>query len=133
MLLLPRSGIAGLSFAVDVANAGLKTCIVTKKGGDESSTNYAQGGIACVTSETDDFEKHILDTLNAGAGLCDAEIVREVVKDGPSCIEAIQKLGVAFSKLEDGRVSLGKEGGHSKRRILHVEDMTGRAIEHEPT
>ena len=128
-VIVAGSGIAGLSFAVDVANAGLKTCIVTKKGGDESSTNYAQGGIACVTSETDDFERHIEDTINAGAGLCDPDIVRDVVSDGPGRIEAIQKLGVEFSKLQDGRVSLGKEGGHSKRRILHVEDMTGRAIE----
>lgn len=128
-VIVAGSGIAGLSFAIEVANAGLKTCIVTKKGGDESSSNYAQGGIACVTSDSDDFEKHIEDTINAGAGLCSADIVREVVKDGPSRIEAMQKLGVEFSKLEDGRVSLGKEGGHSKRRILHVEDMTGRAIE----
>ncbi|MCG8527923.1 MAG: L-aspartate oxidase [Opitutales bacterium] len=123
------SGIAGLSFAIDAAEAGLKTCIVTKKGGDESNTNYAQGGIACVTSESDDFERHIEDTMTAGAGLCDSEVVREVVKDGPARIEDIQRLGVEFSKLSDGRVSLGKEGGHSKRRILHVEDMTGRAIE----
>lgn len=128
-VIVAGSGIAGLSFAVDVANAGLKTCIVTKKGGDESSTNHAQGGIACVTSETDDFEKHVEDTLYAGAGLCNVDIVREVVRDGPDRIEAIRKLGVEFSKLDDGRVSLGKEGGHSKRRILHVEDMTGRAIE----
>jgi L-aspartate oxidase len=112
-----------------VANAGLKTCIVTKKGGDESNTNYAQGGIACVTSDSDDFERHIEDTINAGAGLCDPSIVREVIKDGPARIDEIQRLGVEFSRLDDGRVSLGKEGGHSKRRILHVEDMTGRAME----
>ena len=128
-VLVAGSGIAGLSFAIDVADAGFKVCIVTKKGGDESSTNYAQGGIACVTSESDDFERHIEDTVNAGAGLCDPAVVREVVRDGPERIEAIKRLGVEFSRLDDGRVSLGKEGGHSKRRILHVEDMTGRAIE----
>lgn len=128
-VIVAGSGIAGLSFAIDVANAGLKTCVVTKKGGDESNTNYAQGGIACVTSESDGFDHHIEDTLQAGAGLCDEDVVKEVVRDGPERIEAIRRLGVEFSKLGDGRVSLGKEGGHSKRRILHVEDMTGRAIE----
>ena len=128
-VIVAGSGIAGLSFAIDVANAGFKVCIVTKKGGDESSSNHAQGGIACVTSESDDFERHIEDTLIAGAGLCNRDIVREVVRDGPERIEAIRNLGVKFSQLDDGRVSLGKEGGHSKRRILHVEDMTGRAIE----
>lgn len=128
-VIVAGSGIAGLSFAIDVANAGFNVCIVTKKGGDESNTNYAQGGIACVTSESDDFERHIEDTIHAGAGLCREDIVREVIKDAPSRIEAIQQIGVEFSKMDDGRVSLGKEGGHSKRRILHVEDMTGRAIE----
>jgi L-aspartate oxidase len=128
-VMVAGSGIAGLSFAIDVANAGYRVCVVTKKGGDESNTNYAQGGIACVTSESDAFEQHIEDTLVAGAGLCDLDVVREVVKDGPARIEEIQRIGVSFSRMEDGRVSLGKEGGHSKRRILHVEDMTGRAIE----
>ncbi len=128
-VIVAGSGIAGLSFALKVAQAGYRTCIVTKKGRDESNTNYAQGGIASVTSESDDFERHIEDTLNAGAGLCDISVVREVISDGPSRIREIMELGVEFSRLEDGRMSLGKEGGHSKRRILHVEDMTGKAIE----
>lgn len=123
------SGIAGLSFALKVAGAGKTVAIITKKNSAESNTNYAQGGIAAVTSRTDDIETHVADTLDAGDGLCDASVVREILKDGPSCIEELVQHGVAFSQLEDGRVSLGKEGGHSKRRILHVKDLTGKAIE----
>ena len=123
------SGIAGLSFALRLADRGRRVCIVTKKDQAESNTNYAQGGIACVTSSSDDFESHVADTLEAGDGLCDPEVVREIVREGPDRIREIVDLGVRFSQLEDGRVSLGKEGGHSKRRILHVKDITGRAIE----
>ena len=123
------SGIAGLSFALRLATKGRSVCIVTKKDKAESNTNYAQGGIACVTSSTDDFESHVADTLEAGDGLCNREVVREIVKEGPERIREIGEIGVRFSQLEDGRVSLGKEGGHSKRRILHVKDITGRAIE----
>ncbi|CAI8303684.1 MAG: L-aspartate oxidase [Opitutia bacterium UBA7350] len=123
------SGIAGLSFALKVAEAGKTVAIITKKNSAESNTNYAQGGIAAVTSCTDDIETHVADTLNAGDGLCDVAAVREILKDGPACIDELVRYGVAFSQLEDGRVSLGKEGGHSKRRILHVKDVTGKAIE----
>lgn len=123
------SGIAGLSFAVKVAEAGKRVAIITKKNSAESNTNYAQGGIAAVTSKTDDVETHVADTLEAGDGLCHEEAVREILRDGPECIEELIQRGVAFSQLEDGRVSLGKEGGHSKRRILHVKDVTGKAIE----
>ena len=123
------SGIAGLSFALKVAAAGQSVAIITKKNSAESNTNYAQGGIAAVTSRTDDVETHVADTLDAGDGLCDAAAVREILKDGPACIEELIEYGVAFSQLEDGRVSLGKEGGHTKRRILHVKDVTGKAIE----
>lgn len=123
------SGIAGLSFALGLSQRGHTVCIVTKKDSAESNTNYAQGGIACVTSSTDDFESHVADTLEAGDGLCDPEVVREIVREGPERIREIVNRGVEFSQLEDGRVSLGKEGGHSKRRILHVKDVTGRAIE----
>ncbi|HOO93844.1 MAG TPA: FAD-binding protein, partial [Opitutales bacterium] len=128
-VIVAGSGIAGLSFALKVADAGFSICIVTKKGIDDSNTNHAQGGIACVTSGTDDFEKHIADTMTAGAGLCDREVVRQVVSDGPARIREIVNIGVEFSRLDDGQMSLGREGGHSERRILHVEDMTGRAIE----
>lgn len=123
------SGIAGLSFALKVATAGKSVAIITKKNSAESNTNYAQGGIAAVTSRTDDVETHVADTLDAGDGLCDAAAVREILKDGPACINELIEYGVAFSQLEDGRVSLGKEGGHTKRRILHVKDVTGKAIE----
>jgi L-aspartate oxidase len=123
------SGIAGLSFALKVADAGKRVAIITKKNSAESNTNYAQGGIAAVTSQTDDVEMHVADTLNAGDGLCDENAVREIIKDGPGSIDELVKRGVDFSQLGDGRVSLGKEGGHSKRRILHVRDVTGKAIE----
>lgn len=123
------SGIAGLSFALKVAEAGKRVAIITKKNSAESNTNYAQGGIAAVTSQTDDVEMHVADTLTAGDGLCDETAVREILKDGSSSIDELVKRGVDFSQLGDGRVSLGKEGGHSKRRILHVRDVTGKAIE----
>ncbi|MGB1127550.1 MAG: L-aspartate oxidase [Opitutales bacterium] len=123
------SGIAGLSFALKVAEAGRRVAIITKKNSAESNTNYAQGGIAAVTSQTDDVEMHVADTLDAGDGLCDEEAVREILRDGPSSIDELVRRGVDFSQLDDGRVSLGREGGHSKRRILHVKDVTGKAIE----
>ena len=123
------SGIAGLSFALKVAEAGRRVAIITKKNSAESNTNYAQGGIAAVTSKTDDVQEHVADTLNAGDGLCDEAVVREILADGPASIEKLVNRGVAFTQLNDGRVSLGKEGGHSKRRILHVKDITGKAIE----
>ena len=123
------SGIAGLSFALKVAEGGQRVAIITKKDSAESNTNYAQGGIAAVTSKTDDVEMHVADTLAAGDGLCDPHAVREIVKDGAASIRELARRGVAFTQLDDGSVSLGKEGGHSKRRILHVKDVTGKAIE----
>lgn len=123
------SGIAGLSFALKVAERGRRVAIVTKKDSAESNTNYAQGGIAAVTSQTDDFELHVADTLTAGDGLCREDVVREVVSHGPARIDELKQIGVDFTQLDDGRISLHKEGGHSKRRILHVKDLTGAAIE----
>lgn len=123
------SGIAGLSFALKVAEAGRRVAIITKKNSAESNSNYAQGGIAAVTSGTDDVESHVADTLDAGDGLCEEPVVREILRDGAGCIEELIRRGVTFTQLDDGRVSLGKEGGHSKRRILHVKDVTGKAIE----
>ncbi len=128
-LVIVGSGIAGLSFALKVAQAGFRVAIFTKKDKAESNTNYAQGGIAAVTSAGDDLDKHVEDTLEAGDGLCDPEIVREILKDGPARIGDLIEMGVSFSSLDDGRISLGKEGGHSKRRVLHVKDVTGKAIE----
>jgi L-aspartate oxidase len=122
------SGIAGLSFALKAADLGSVT-VVTKKKQVDSATNLAQGGIAAVLDKSDDFENHIKDTLESGAGLCDEEVVRMVVKDGPERIHELICLGVEFVKNNDGSLSLGKEGGHSNRRVAHAFDLTGREIE----
>jgi len=128
-VLVVGSGIAGLSFALKVAQQGHTVAILTKKTRAESNTNYAQGGIAVVTSKTDDFASHVRDTLTAGDGLCDEKVVREIVRDGPACVKELVDIGLKFSRTESGAYDLGREGGHSKRRILHVKDMTGKAIE----
>ena len=128
------SGIAGLSFALKVAARG-RVAIVTKKDRAESNTNYAQGGIAAVTSKEDSFELHVRDTLEAGAGLCKERVVRTIVQEGPARIAELIELGMKFSEREipatpgTHELDLGKEGGHSKRRILHAKDVTGREIE----
>src|SRR5208283_4936335 len=132
--LILGSGIAGLTFALKVAPRG-RVAIVTKKDRAESNTNYAQGGIASVTSKEDSFESHMRDTLTAGAGLCKKDVVRTIVEDGPARIAELIELGMKFSERdaldEDGgkQLDLGREGGHSKRRILHAQDVTGREIE----
>jgi L-aspartate oxidase len=132
--LILGSGIAGLSFALKVAPRG-RVAIVTKKDRAESNTNYAQGGIAAVTSREDSFESHVRDTLAAGAGLCKESVVRTIVEEGPARIQELIELGMKFSERdapsEDGgrELDLGREGGHSKRRILHAKDITGREIE----
>jgi L-aspartate oxidase len=132
--LILGSGIAGLTFALQVAPRG-RVAIVTKKDRAESNTNYAQGGIASVTSKEDSFELHIRDTLEAGAGLCKENVVRIIVEEGPARIAELIKLGMKFSERQapgqDGgrELDLGREGGHSKRRILHAQDVTGREIE----
>jgi len=128
------SGIAGLFFALKVAPHG-RVAIITKKNSAESNTNYAQGGIASVTSKEDSFELHVRDTLEAGAGLCKEDVVRTIVSEGPARIQELIELGMKFSEREDPlnhgshELDLGKEGGHSKRRILHAKDMTGREVE----
>jgi L-aspartate oxidase len=127
------SGIAGLTFALQVAPHG-RVALITKKDRAESNTNYAQGGVASVTSAEDSFELHVRDTLEAGAGLCREEVVRTIVQDGPARIKELVELGMKFTERElaaDGRreFDLGREGGHSKRRILHAKDVTGREIE----
>jgi L-aspartate oxidase len=128
------SGLAGLSFALKVAPRG-RVAILTKKDRAESNTNYAQGGIAAVTSREDSFELHVRDTLQAGAGLCKEPAVRAIIEEGPARIAELIELGMHFSEreipLSNGarELDLGKEGGHSKRRILHAKDITGREIE----
>ncbi len=124
------SGIAGLTFALHAARSGTVT-IVTKKEKMEGSTNYAQGGIASVFDPNDRFDFHIKDTLESGDGLCHEDIVRMVVQEGPPRIDELISLGVNFSHLSDDSdtLDLGREGGHSKRRIVHVKDLTGREVE----
>jgi L-aspartate oxidase len=128
--LIVGSGIAGLWFALKMADQNHRVAILTKKDQAESNTNYAQGGVACVMSDTDDFESHVRDTMEAGDGLCDEEVVRRIVREGPARIRELIQLGLKFSTTETGEFDLGREGGHSERRILHVKDMTGKAIEH---
>jgi len=123
------SGIAGLSLALKIAAAGRSVVILTKKNRADSNTNYAQGGIACVTSSTDDFDSHVADTLRAGDGLCREDVVRTIVSEGPERIRELIDLGLQFSQNATGAYDLGREGGHTHRRILHVKDMTGKAIE----
>lgn len=121
------SGIAGLSFALKVADAGT-VAIVTKKERAESNTNYAQGGIAAVMDAGDSVDKHIEDTLIAGAGLCNREVVEIVVQEGPERVRELMELGARFSQ-ENGELHLGREGGHSENRIVHAADTTGHEVE----
>jgi len=122
------SGIAGLSFALKAAEIG-KVIIITKKDDKESNTNYAQGGIASVMGKNDSFDIHIHDTLTAGSGLCHEEAVRYMVYNGPAAIEKLLRNGVAFSKTGEKSLDLSREGGHSRKRIVHARDYTGREIE----
>ncbi len=122
------SGIAGLTFAMKAASKG-HVVVITKRGRAESNTAGAQGGIACVSSREDSFELHIQDTLTAGAGLCNESVVRHVVAEAPARIAELIQMGVQFDQHSGGNLDLGKEGGHSKRRVLHVQDFTGLAIE----
>ena len=122
------SGLAGLSFALKAARNGT-VVIITKKAKAESNTAWAQGGIACVTDESDSIESHVQDTLGAGAGLCDEAVVRSIVRDGPGRIAELIEIGVMFDQQSNGRPDLTREGGHAKRRILHSRDATGREIE----
>jgi L-aspartate oxidase len=125
------SGIAGLTFAIKAAKHG-RVAIVTKRKGVDSNTAWAQGGVACVTSDEDSFDLHIRDTLEAGAGLCDPAAVEIVVKEGPGRVRELMELGLHFDeRYVSGHreLDLGREGGHSKRRVLHVHDVTGYEIE----
>ena len=122
------SGIAGLSFALKAANHG-KVLIITKSNEDESNTKYAQGGVAVVVDKSDSFEKHIADTLAAGDGLCDVNVVENVVREGPKRIQEIIDYGTHFDKGKNGMYDLAREGGHSEHRVLHYKDVTGFEIE----
>jgi L-aspartate oxidase len=125
------SGIAGISFAIRAAEHGSVT-LITKNDPLNSNTAWAQGGISAVLpnglrDQNDSIEKHIADTLDAGAGLCDEETVRTIVGEGAQTIEELVSWGTTFDRKND-RYSLGREGGHSERRILHSKDTTGHEI-----
>ena len=122
------SGIAGLSYALKVAEYG-KVCILTKSDASECSTKYAQGGIAAVMYDNDSYEKHINDTLIAGAGLCDFESVKITITESTDRIKELIDWGTNFDKKQTGVYDLAKEGGHSEYRILHHRDNTGFEIE----
>lgn len=126
------SGIAGLTYALKVAQhfPEKSITILTKAERDETNTKYAQGGVASVTDFINDsFDKHIEDTLIAGDGLCNREVVEIVVKEGAERVKEIISWGAHFDKNTDGEYALGKEGGHSEFRILHHKDITGKEIE----
>jgi len=130
--LIIGSGIAGLTYAIKVSqnNPNAKVAIVTKSDENESNTKYAQGGIAIVIDQiSDSYEQHIQDTLKAGDGLCDLEVVKMVVTEGPKRFNELVNWGVNFDKKSTGDYDLGLEGGHTKNRILHHKDITGFEIE----
>ena len=128
-VLVIGSGIAGLFYSLRVAEFG-SVAVVTKKRAADSATNWAQGGIAAVLAGDDSFEQHVQDTLAAGAGLCREDVVRHVVERGPAMIEALLELGADFDPGEaEHTLDLGREGGHTRRRIVHHRDATGREIE----
>ncbi|MBC2709612.1 MAG: L-aspartate oxidase, partial [Desulfosarcina sp.] len=133
--LIIGSGIAGLMYALKVADSGT-VALVTKKQAVDSNTNLAQGGIASVFDRQDSFDLHIQDTLDAGDGLCNLDVVHQVVTGGPERIRELMEIGVSFNTAGDdpgenssAPFDLGREGGHSCNRIVHAHDMTGREVE----
>ncbi len=130
--LVMGSGVAGLSFALKVADHGSVT-IITKKNVQHSNTALAQGGVASVFGKTDSFDLHIADTLAAGDGLCSREVTEIVVKNGPDRIRELMAMGARFNmekgKDSEKQLAMGQEGGHSRKRIVHAHDLTGKEIE----
>lgn len=134
------SGISALAFALETSSKGHRVCVVTKRSASEANTAYAQGGIAAVLSPTDSFDAHVRDTLRAGAGLCRREVVERVVRDGPQVVRRLAAYGVQFDRrsevpgaghdegADDVEYDLGREGGHSHRRVLHAGDVTGAEV-----
>jgi L-aspartate oxidase len=122
------SGIAGLSFALKAAEHG-KVMLISKTNIEETNTVYAQGGIAAVTYDPDSVEKHINDTLVCGDGLCNKDVVKMVVTEGPEQIKQLIQWGVKFDKKTTGQYDLAREGGHTEHRILHHKDNTGFEIQ----
>jgi len=131
-ILIIGSGISGLGLAIKLAglNKDLDILLITKENLKDCNTYNAQGGIASVwDKKNDSFEKHIQDTLSAGDQLCNESVVREIINQAPERISELIEWGVDFNRNEKGDYDLGKEGGHSQRRILHVNDQTGKSIE----
>ena len=131
--LIIGSGIAGLTLALKLSAWG-KVAVITKRGMTDTSTSMAQGGIASVFNKLDSFDLHIKDTLASGDGLCNPDVVEHVVKNGPARIKELISLGVNFNRRKDCKyddlcLDLGREGGHSRKRIVHAYDMTGREVE----
>ena len=126
-VLIVGSGAAGLTAALNLA-AERKVAVIAKGALGESATNWAQGGIAAVLEEGDTFEAHVNDTMIAGAGLNDRKVVEHVVAEAPAAISRLAELGVPFAT-EGEALHLTREGGHSHRRIVHVADATGRAVQ----
>lgn len=125
-ILIIGSGASGLATAINLPTS-LRVLVLSKDDLTAGSTNRAQGGIAAVTDESDSFESHIADTLRTGAGLCDETAVRHAVEHGAEVISALVTMGLTFDRVH-GNLHLTKEGGHSRRRVLHVADATGQAI-----
>ncbi|MFV1957137.1 MAG: L-aspartate oxidase [bacterium] len=126
-ILIVGSGVAGLTLALKLSKFA-RVVVITKKGADDTATARAQGGIATVLDSADDFEYHIQDTIEAGAGLCNSHVVETIIRSGPDSIRELIDLGARFTTSDGKNLDLGKEGGHSHRRIVHAQDMTGREI-----
>jgi L-aspartate oxidase len=122
------SGAAGLMTALEL-DPHYRIALLSKSSPDDGSTNWAQGGISAVLDPADSFAEHVHDTINAGAGLCDTKVVETVVRQAPSVIDALVQWGVKFTTQDDGSWHLTREGGHSKRRVIHAHDATGQALE----
>src|SRR2546421_6382737 len=123
------SGLAGLYFALRASEHG-RVIVVSKRSLTEANTHYAQGGVAGVLGSDDTFDKHVEDTLRVGDGLCHRDVVEMCVREGPQHILRLaDELGVAFDRDASGGFDLGREGGHSARRIVHARDITGAAIQ----
>ena len=131
-VLVIGSGISGLSYAIKISEKmpDAKIIIVTKADEDESNTKYAQGGLAVVTDfDKDNFQKHIDDTMRAGDGENNLEIVKMVIEEGPARFQELVEWGTRFDQEKDGDFKLGREGGHTENRIVHHKDITGAEIE----
>ncbi len=122
------SGIAGLTYALKISEFG-SVALIAKDALEEGATRYAQGGIASVMADDDSSDLHVSDTLESGRGLCKDDVVRCIIKEGPAHVRDLIDLGARFNRNPDDSYALGREGGHSKRRILHAGDLTGWEIE----